>query len=203
MSRPVELETFEIGGKRAATEAPGIPPEAVEGARIEGYDQGYKTGWDDAMQKCEADGTRIGAEFERNLRDLGFTFEEARAHVLRSLEGLIGEIAETFLPALMAETIGPILLEAMQDLAGDAANAPVLIRVSPGESARLSALIDADQGMPFQIVDEPSLAEGQAYLKLGAEERQVDLSEPLTRIREAIRALGDVTERTLDERRAG
>jgi len=200
VTRRVTLETFELGAPAQAA-APMVPPEDVETARLQGYDDGYKTGWDDAIRKTQEDGQRIGAEFARNLRDLGFTYEEARAHVLTSLEGLLRELTATFLPGLMADAIGPVVLEALGDLAGDAAGAPVLIRVAPGEGDRLRSFLTAETTLPVQVVDEPSLAEGQAWLKLGAEERQVDLAEPLARVRAAIRALGAATERTLDDRR--
>lgn len=200
MTRRVTLETFDLEAS-APDAVPMVPPEEVDAARLQGYDEGYKTGWDDAIRKTQDDGERIGAEFARNLRDLGFTYEEARAHVMTSFEGLLVELANTFLPGLMAEAIGPVLLDALGDLAGEAAGAPVLIRVAPGEGGKLRSFLTSETALPVQVIDEPSLAEGQAYLKLGAEERQVDLTEPLDRVREAIRALGDATERTLDDRR--
>ncbi|MDJ1008258.1 MAG: flagellar biosynthesis protein [Paracoccaceae bacterium] len=201
MTRRVMLENFDLAAPQASN-APAVAPEAVEAARLQGYDEGYKTAWDDAIRKTREDGDRIGAEFARNLRDLGFTYEEARAHVLKSFEGLLTELSETFLPAVMSEAIGPVILEALGDLADEAAGAPVLIRVSPGEGDRLRGFLTAETTLPVQIVDEPSLADGQAYLKLGAEERRVDLAEPLLRVREAIRAMGAATERTLDDRRS-
>ena len=200
MSRRLTLETFDIAEPQPQR-APEVSSETVEAARLTGYDEGYKTGWDDAIRKTREDGERIGAEFERNLRDLGFTYEEARAHVLRSFEGLLEELAATFLPGLMAEAIGPVLLEVLGELADEAAGAPVLIRVAPGEGDRLRGFLTAETTLPVQIVAEASLADGQAYLKLGAEERRIDLADPLDRVREAIRAMGAATERTLDDRR--
>lgn len=200
MTRRLALEAFDEAASTSMA-APLVSPEEVEAARLGGYDEGYKTGWDDAMSKSREDGERIGAEFARNLRDLGFTYEEARAHVLKSFEGFLDELAAVFLPAVMAEAIGPVLLEALADLADEAAGAPVLIRVAPGEAERLRGFLSEGTTLPVQIIDEPSLAEGQAYLKLGAEERRVDLAEPLARVREAIRAVGTATERTLDDRK--
>ncbi|MEL7105945.1 MAG: flagellar biosynthesis protein [Pseudomonadota bacterium] len=201
--RPLNLETFDAANPKQAEEDNRVSMEAVESARIAGYDSGYKTGWDDAMQKSRADGERIGAEFARNLRDLSFTFHEARAHVLRSLDGLLDEISQTFLPGLMAEAIGPMIKESIETIASDAAGAPIQIRAAPEEAGRLRTFLINEADLPVQVIDEPSLAEGQAYLKLGAQERQVDLREPLDRLSAAIAALGSVTERTLDERNAG
>jgi len=202
VTRRVDLETFDLGPPSPEATEPGATEREIESARLEGYDAGYKTGWDDAIRKSNEDGERIGAEFARNIRDLGFTYEEARAHVLKSFEGLLEELSGCFLPALMAEAIGPVIVEALGDIAAEAASAPVLIRVSPAEGERLRGFLEAGTTLPVQVVEEPSLAEGQAYLKLGAKERQVDLSEPLARVREAISAIGAATERTLDARRS-
>lgn len=202
--KPLRLEAFDaLSQRKERSEDNRVSAEAVETARIAGYDSGYKTGWDDAMRQSNEDGQRIGAEFARNLRDLSFTYHEARAHVLRSLEGLLDEVTETFLPGVMAETIGPLIKETISSIADDTANAPILIRAAPAEADRLREYLADESELPVQVVDEASLAEGQAYLKLGAEERKVDLQEPLERLTEAIAALGSVTERTLDERNAG
>lgn len=202
MSRRLELEPFDLGAPVETPSDPALVPAAdVEAARLAGYDAGYKTGWDDAVRKTEEDGERISAEFARNLRDLGFTYEEARAHVLKSFEGLLFELCDTLFPTLMAEALGPVILESLAEIADDAAGAPVLIRVSPSDGDRLRALLTTDTALPVQVVDEPSLAEGQAYLKLGEEERHVDLAEPLERIREGVRAVVASAERSLDARR--
>lgn len=201
--RPLALEAFDAAGPRTKDKPDLVAAEAVETARITGYDAGYKTGWDDAMQKNRDDGDRIGAEFARNLRDLSFTYHEARAHVLRSLDGLLDELAGTFLPGIMAEAMGPMIKETIASIAADAANAPVQIRAAPAEAERLRSFLANEEDLPVHVVDEPTLAEGQAYLKLGAEERQVDLREPLERLSSAMAALGNVTERTLDERNTG
>lgn len=202
-TRPVILETFDAAATQQVEADKYVSLEEVETARISGYDAGYKTGWDDAMHKSRADGERIGAEFARNLRDLSFTFHEARAHVLRSLDGLLDEISKTFLPGIMSEAIGPIIKETIEAVASDAAGAPIQIRAAPDEAERLRSFLVNEADLPVQVVDEPSLAEGQAYLKLGAEERQVDLREPLERVSAAIAALDRATQRTLDERHAG
>lgn len=199
MTRRLVLEAFDSAATPAAQDD-GAAEAALEQARLAGYDAGYKSGWDDAIRKAREDGEHIGAEFARNLRDLGFTYEEARAHVMRSLEGFLSEICETFLPAAVSESLAPVVVETLSELAADAAGTPVLIRVSPENAERLRALVSLDAAVPAQIVEEPTLAEGQAYLKLGAEERVVDLAEPLERVRTAIRAIGNATERTLDAR---
>lgn len=201
--RPLQLEAFSTVPAKTAAQSEAAIQQAAEAARIAGYDAGYKTGWDDAMRQSNEDGQRIGAEFARNLKDLSFTYHEARAHVLRSFEGLLSELVRTFLPELAARSLGPILKEEIAEIADAAVGAPILIRAAPAEAEKLRGLITDDAGMPIEIVEEESLAPGQAHLKLGTEERDVDLSAPLRRLDEALSALTEVTERTLDDRRYG
>lgn len=202
MTRRLVLEAFDEAAAGLVEPVPSGGIDASETARLQGYDEGYKSGWDDALQKTLEDGTRIGAEFARNLRDLGFTYEEARAHVLTSLRGFLTELSDVFLPELIDEAMGPVLLECLIDLADESATAPILVRVSSNEAERLERFLADQAVLPFRIVAEPSLAEGQAYLRLGAEERSVDLTEPLERVREALSGLNHATERTLDEKRS-
>ncbi len=201
--RRLELEAFATAPKPVSGVNEAELQIATEAARMAGYDAGYKTGWDDAMRQTRDEGERIGAEFARNLRDLSFTYHEARAHVLRSLEGLLRGVMTTFLPSLVSESLGPILQEEISTLAEEAASAPILIRAAPAEAEKLRKFLADETGLPIQIVDEPSLAEGQAHLKLGSEERDVDLSAPLQTLSDAMAALGQKMERMLDERRTG
>ena len=201
--RTLKLDTFDGVSQSHFDQCGGRIAEAAEAARIAGYDSGYKTGWDDASRQSREDGERLGAEFARNIRDLSFTYFEARAHVLRSFEGFLTELLEIYVPEVMREVIGPTVHQTLCELAEDAASAPVLIRAAPSEAARLRLFLKDDRDLPFQVVDEASLAEGQVYIKLGAEERLVDLHDPLVRLKSAAQALSAVTERTLNERATG
>jgi len=69
--------------------------------------------------------------------------------------------------------------------------------VAPANLAALEKQM-ADAGFgSIQLVPEPSLADGQAYLRVGRHERQIDLAGALERIATAIRALIALNERTV------
>ncbi len=201
--RALVLDLFDVTSKNVADSGKTQLEEATAAARIAGYDSGYKTGWDDAIRQSREEGDRISAEFARNIRDLSFTYFEAQAHVVSSLDTFLEAVVDVYVPALLMETLGPIVSETLSSLAETIANSPIHIRAAPNEAARLRAFLEDDTNLPFQVVEETSLAEGQVYIKMGSQERQVDLQEPLQRLRSAVRALGEVTERTLNERAAG
>ena len=134
----------------------------------------------------------------------GSPYEEgpgARADIPRGPAS--GTSPPTFLPGLMADAIGPVVLEALGDLAGDAAGAPVLIRVAPGEGDRLRAFLTAETTLPVQG-RRRAVSRRRAGLAQSSAQRSArsDLAEPLARsARGDPRPLGAATERTLDDRR--
>ena len=78
----------------------------------------------------------------------------------------------------------------VHDLVGD------LNRMQAAHPA-LEAQIEASGTAAVRFSEEPSLADGQAYLRIGKAERQIDLAGALERIRGEIRALYELNERTL------
>lgn len=177
--------------------APPSPagPEETEAARLEAYEAGYRAGWDDAARAEAEDQSRIGAEFARNLQDLGFTFHEARAHVMQALEPLLTGMVEKVLPRLVSETIGQTVVEDLMPLASAAAGQPVEVVVSPANRSVVEDMLMRADTVPFVLVEEPTLAEGQVYLRSGALEREIDFTDTVDRMAAAIGSLFQLNEK--------
>lgn len=173
---------------------PGGAQDALERARLAGYEDGYRAGWDDAARKEAEEQGRIGAEFARNLQDLGFTFHEARAHVMQALEPLLAEMIEKVLPGLVRETLGQSILEELLPLVAEAADAPIEIVVTPVGRAPLEAMLGAAVSVPLRVVEEETLADGQVYLRTGKLERRIDMARVIERIGAAVRGLYEINE---------
>jgi len=196
MSQLFHLEEFKISknfsafgaGQSHTGSAPG--DDEAEAVRIAAYEQGYKAGWDDASQAAGDDQTRIGTEFSHNLQDLGFTFHEARSHVIRSLEPLLLALVEKLLPELVAQTMGQRVLEEIIPLAETAADAPIQVVICPENRPALEPLLTENATSPFEIIEEPSLGSGQVYLRSGKIERHIDLDQVVMNIAQAILAMG-------------
>lgn len=205
---PIRLEDFGSNAPReksgvsrdTAPESPvqvSAPPESasLERARLEAYEEGYQAGWDDAIrQETESQG-RIGAEFARNLQDLGFTFHEARTHVMQTLEPLLTGMVDKVLPSLVSETIGQTILEELMPLAAEAADQPIEVVVTPASREVLEAMLSDSASVPFRIVEESTLAEGQVYIRTGVYERRIDMSHAVDRIGSAIQSLYQLNEK--------
>ena len=199
MSRLFRLEEFDIPTKQmqqpAQPLAPAISSDDLEKARLAGYEAGYQAGWDDAAKTDDNDRNRIRAEFARNLQDLGFTFHEARSHVMQSLEPLLASMVAKVLPKLISDTIGQAIVEELLPLAADAADTPIQIIVYPQGRETLEQLLAQNNTIPVELIEEETLAEGQVYIRMGQTEKQIDLSGAVQRIGEAISGLYEINER--------
>lgn len=195
MSRLVTLEDFSPVAEPAL--APGDEDEGLSAARLEGYEEGYASGWRDASEAGSAEKARLDEEVVRNLRDLSFTYHEARVHVTAAVEALLAELVDTFFPSLMAEALGAHILELLGPEVRAASDAPLRIRTAPGTAEDLRALLEKAQPVPFEIEEEPALAQGQVHWAFGAQEREIDLGAALDSVRTALAALHDINERTM------
>lgn len=196
LNTPAASLTSPASAPMGATAAAPLPvtPAMVEKARLDGYEAGYKAGWDDAA-RAEAEGQgRIGAEFARNLQDLGFTFHEARSHVMQALEPLLTGMVERVLPELISRTVGQTIVEELLPLASLAADTPIEVVVSPASRSALEPML-ANAAVPFTLVEEPTLAEGQVFLRSGKIERHIDFAKAVDQIGTAIKGLYQLNEK--------
>ena len=191
----LQLEVFET--PEITAEAPMITLEAIvfEEAKLIAYDKGYRAGWDDAVQAhCDSQDA-ISAELARNFKTLGFTFQEARGHVLQSIRPLLHEMVARLLPEIARDTIAPIALQVLMPLADAATDAPMELVIHPSARAAVEHLLAAAHNLPVTLIEETSLGEGQAFLRLAGSETQIDLESAIKDISAAIRNFYDLPER--------
>lgn len=197
--RPLKLEVFD-SADRPAGGTVVMQGADLEEAHLAAYEQGYTAGWDDATGASSDDQTRMRTELSRNLQAMSFTFHEARSHVLRALAPLIEEMTSRILPEIAREALAPLVVEALMPLAEEAADAPVVIVLSPAARPAVEALLEASAGLPFTLREEPTLGEGQVYIRLGDTETRIDLDRATDEIAQAVHGFFDLT---LQERKHG
>ncbi|EKD61532.1 MAG: hypothetical protein ACD_54C00197G0001 [uncultured bacterium] len=191
----LKLEVFETEAASPGAKTVVLDSMLLEETKLASYDTGYAAGWEDAAAAQSADQTRVRADLARNLQSLGFTFHEARMHVLRALEPLLNEIVGRFLPGLARETLAPIVLDVLMPLAEKMADAPVTLVLNPAARPAVEALLEQATGIPLTLVEEPSLSEGQVYLKLGETETQINLDRATAEITAAVRGFFELPEK--------
>ncbi len=182
MPARLKLETFDRSATQADPGASAITPEAVEDVRLAAYEKGYAAGWEDAVAAQSDDQLRIRDDLARSLRDLAFTYQEARSHLMRSLDPLLRGMADRVLPQIAQATLGAAVVAELMTHAGKLASAPVEIAVSPVNRVAIEAALGHEPALPVRLVEEPTLADGQVHFRLGAEESTLDIEAVLTAI---------------------
>lgn len=184
----LRLEVFDTVIAADGSPQAMVEVTAVEEAKVTSFEQGYSAGWDDAVAAQQGDQTRIRADLARNLQSLAFTFQDARSHVLQAIRPLILEMTNRLLPEVARESLAPTVLEALTPLAEELADAPLTLVLNPAVRGQVEDLITQATGLPMVINEEPSLPEGQVYIRFGEVETKVDLSQATADIAIAVRA---------------
>ena len=183
-----KLEVFDVDAPQKQTSGMVVTQlGAIEEAKLAAYEQGYKAGWDDAAAAQSEDQTRIRADLARNLQQLSFTYQEARAHILKAVEPLLEEMVNRLLPDTARETLAPLVLERVMPMADELTDQPVVLVLNPAVRVAVETLIEQATGLPMTIEEEPTLPEGQVYIRLGGTEALVDLSRVTADIAAAVR----------------
>lgn len=185
MGARLRLDCFDDAEGRGAPAGTAGPAPAIlaEDERLAAYEKGYAAGWEDAIAAQERDALRLREDLSHNLRDLAFTFQEARAHVLRSLEPLLRTMVDRVLPEVARAGFGAAVAAEALASAGTAATAPVEILVAPENVAAVGAALGDDPALPVRLVGDPMLAGGQARFRMGGEEGVFDHDALIATIR--------------------
>ncbi len=189
------LEVFDTGPpQKPASDTVVTQISAIEEARLASYEQGYRAGWDDAAAAHTEEQGRIQADLACNLQKLSFTYQEARAHILKAVEPLLEGMIGRLLPATARETLAPMVLAQVMPLAKDLTDQPVMLVLNPAARPAVESLIAQATGLPVVIDEEPTLPEGQVYIRLGTAEVLVDLTRATTEIAAAVRGFFSLAE---------
>lgn len=183
----LRLEIFDTAPAPDGSPLPLVEATAVEEAKVAAFEQGYSAGWDDAAAAQQGDQGRIRADLARNLQSLSFTFQDARSHVLQAIRPLILEVTSRVLPEVAREALAPTVLDALMPLADELSEAPLTLVLNPAVRPQVEELVTQATGLPMVIEEEPSLSEGQVYIRFGPAETKVDLTQVTEDITSAVR----------------
>ncbi len=183
MPQPLRLEEFELPAE--PLDAADAAQVALEEVRLEAFDTGYRAGWDDAMTAQTEEQNHLRVDLARNLQALSFTYFEARSHVIRALAPLLREMAGRVMPAIARQTLPALVAETLEAHAEAAAARPMTLVVNPANRAAVEKALE-DSPLPLSLVEEPSLGDGQVYLRFDETEERIDIDAALTAIAQAV-----------------
>lgn len=172
----------------ALAAAAAVSEEVVEEQRLISFEKGYSAGWDDAVTAQDKDTQRISATLASSLEDMSFTFHEAQTQMLDNLDPLFKVLTSAILPDTMAASFGHHIVDQLNEMAKGQTGQPFVITVAAGEGAGLRAVLTANFPVEVKVREDANLGPGQAHLRLGDAEREIDSSTLLDSISESVEA---------------
>lgn len=126
---------------------------------------------------------------------MAFTFQEARSHILKSVQPVLIQLCTQLLPPLAREVLSPVVLDTIMPLIDDLADTPVHVVLNPAARPAVERFLSQAAGLPLVIVEEPTLGEGQVYLRLGEVEHRVDLDLAVVELTKAVHDFFEYSEK--------
>lgn len=188
MNRSLSLEDFTQVGSAAVEQAP--LPLADDTASLDAYEAGYKTGWSDSAAAEAEVRKSVSTDLAQRLREAELTYESAKKDVLASLEPFFEDLVVTLLPRMAAEAVMPLAVQELQQLLQLDRSAEIEIVAAPGSCEAIERLMEHEVTDRAVVRGEAAFSESQISLRVGAERRDIDLSEVTQKITDAIRAFG-------------
>lgn len=169
--------------------------EALEDVRLSGYENGYQAGWDDATEAHRKEEARVLADLAQNLEDMSFTFHEAYAKLLLALNPVFSAISTRLLPELRDRSLQARIMEELTRLVEGRKDQLIELTVSPLAKAPIESLLKDRATLPFEIVEEEGLVDGQVFLRVGKQEAEINLDQLTQAMGEAFEAFFEAAER--------
>ncbi|MGH1576529.1 hypothetical protein [Planktotalea sp.] len=154
---------------------------------LEGYELGYKAGWDDALKSHLESKSHISTSLAQNLEQIEFTLAEAKSEVFSSLKPVLNELTKTLFPSLTHIALRDLIANEVNDLLNAHAPQEVSIVVAENDEATVAALLNSTRALSeISLVAKNTLGDGQAYISCSEIQRKVDVKQALSEIQETI-----------------
>ncbi|PCJ05745.1 MAG: ABC transporter ATP-binding protein [Rhodobacteraceae bacterium] len=180
------LEDFGNAGK--VQPAAMVSDESLEEQKLVSFENGYTAGWDDATGAQERETSKISTTLANSLEDMSFTFHEAQSQLIESLDPMFKVLTSAILPDALAASFGHHIVDQLTDMAKGQTNQPLVIAVAPGEAVGVRSALTRTFSVEIKVRENADLAPGQAFLRVGNLEREINSGALLDSIRESVDA---------------
>ena len=160
--------------------------EKIEEDKLQSFENGYQSGWDDAVAAQSTTRDNITAEFAQNLQEISFGYFEARMALARELRSVIEPVLAKLLPSIARDTLHAHILEKIESEIKSSLDIPVEIAVSPSRVVTLQSLLEETLKAPYEIIPDNTLLEDQVFLRLGQCEYEIDFEPWLQQVNDAV-----------------
>lgn len=171
--------------------------EMMHDAQLASFESGYQAGWEDAVKAKDEESESLTAEFVQKVQDISFTYHEAYNKLSAGMQPLMSRFVTTVLPAVAQEGLHFQLIDQIGKLMERQSENVVELVVSPERRAHVQQVLEDQAGIPFSVTEEPSLGDGQVYLRVNQHEREIDIDAVLSEVSSAVDAFFHTTAKEL------
>jgi flagellar assembly protein FliH len=162
--------------------------EEVEDQKLQAFENGYQAGWEDAVKAQVDTGGHVSAGLAASLQDASFEYHEVRNTLTSAVQTIMQELMTTLLPKIAQHSLGAHIREQVLQMTQGALDRSIEVVVAPDAEETVRSLFVDDVEQPFDLVTDPLLAPTQALLRLGADEREIDLQRLVAGIGDTVTA---------------
>lgn len=180
------LEDFGNAGK--VQPATMISDELHEEQKLVSFENGYTAGWDDALGAQESETSKISVTLANSLEDMSFTYHEAQNQLIESLDPMFKVLTSAILPDALAASFGHHIVDQLTDMAKGQTGQPLVITVAAGEASGVRSALTQTFSVEVKVREDSELSPGQAYLRVGNLEREINSAALLESIRDSVDA---------------
>lgn len=169
------------------------PPD--ETARNTAFQEGYEEGLRAGRIAAEAESGALHASLVQAINDIDFSYAEARAQLLISLQPLFATIVEKLLPHCVDAGFPSLVVDELNAFADSGIGGPMQIHVHPDQ---LEAVGQATEGLKTEVSvkPDPTLDLHAAWIQCGNAEAKLDLDRLLAQITQALEPIMHSQDRT-------
>ena len=183
---------------KAALDAQLDAAPADEEVVLESFDKGYQAGWDDAAAAHISEQATATREISQRLQELNFTYNEAYSKLALSIKPLMTKFVTTLLPEAARVALSAQIMAELDLLLKEHGTGALEVAVAPDRLEQVQEMLGKELDLPFTAVAEPTLSAGQIYLRVGAQERHINLDAVLSAVTDAVEAFFDSAEKEVD-----
>lgn len=153
--------------------------------RAESFEAGYAAGWQDALEQMRNEDALRRIAAEEALQAIGLSYTEAHQALSGMFLRLTDAILNQLLPATLCDALPAHLAQELEALVQRNTHAKVQIACAPSVRDLLAPIAASCRDLDLEFIAEPSFSEAQVALRLGAQERVIDLDTLLAALRAA------------------
>lgn len=179
----------EFGGAQdAALQLAEQHEENYEEEKLKSFEAGYGAGWEDAVKAQKETATQLATDLSQSISDLDFTLHEARGQFGQLIQPILQQIVSKMLPDMAHKTIGLHIVQELQDALTGQVSDQIVIAISPDHKAQLEDLLNECSDIRATVAADALLSPGQAQIRIGEVEREIDLDAVISGINDAVAA---------------